>query len=111
MDLLTVVLRDAVREALVPGVRTLEIAAARALLGAEVPEPDPATVDDWSGRRRAAGWLLLNLLVGGVTALVVLVVVPTVVGFLLARWRSIPPLATGWAAAWAPPAALVLPVL
>jgi signal transduction histidine kinase len=109
--LLIVALGAAVGVALVPGVRTLEIAAARALLGAEVPEPDPGTVDDWSGRRRAAGWLLLNLLVGGLTALVVLVVVPTVVGFLLAPWRSIPPLATGWAAAWAPPAALVLPVL
>ena len=37
---------------LVPGVRTVEITAARALLGARIPEPDPATVDSWPARRR-----------------------------------------------------------
>jgi signal transduction histidine kinase len=109
--LLVVAFGAAVGVALVPGVRVLEIAAARALLGADVPEPDPASVDDWSGRRRAAGWLVLNLVVGGVAALLVLVVVPTVIGLLLAPWRAVPPLTTGWASAWAPLAAVVLPVL
>lgn len=35
----------AVGVTLVPGVRVLSITAARALLGADVPEPDPATID------------------------------------------------------------------
>ena len=35
----------AVGVALVPGVRALEITAARALLGAVVPDPDPGTLD------------------------------------------------------------------
>ena len=68
----------AVGVALVPGVRALEITAARALLGAVVPDPDPATLDAWPGRRRAAGWLLVNLAAGGLTALA-----------STARWSSI----------------------
>jgi signal transduction histidine kinase len=109
--MLLVALVAAVGVALVPGVRALEIAAARALLGADVPEPDPATVDDWPGRRAAAGWLLLNLLVGGVAALLVLITVPAAVGLVLAPWREMVPLPTGWAAAWGPLAAVALPVL
>ncbi|HZG89630.1 MAG TPA: histidine kinase [Pseudonocardia sp.] len=109
--LLSVALVAAVGVAVVPGVRSLEITAARALLGAEVPDPDPATVDAWPAQRRAGLWLVVNLLAGGITALVVLVVVPTTVGLLFAPWRDIAPLPPGWASAWAPPAGLLLPVV
>jgi signal transduction histidine kinase len=109
--LLLVATGAAVGVALVPGVRALEITAARSLLGAVVPDPDPATADAWSARRRAAGWLLLNMLAGAVTALLVLAVVPTTIGLLLAPWREVTPLPAGWASAWGPPVAVLLPVL
>lgn len=101
----------AVGVALVPGVRALEITAARALLGAAIPEPDPRTADGWPARRRAAGWLLVNLVAGGLTAVVVLLAVPTLVSFLVAPWRPVPSLPGGWAAAWAPLLAVALLVL
>ncbi len=109
--LMVVAIVAGVGVALVPGVRALEIAAANALLGARVPDPDPATEDAWPARRRAVGWLLVNLVVGGVTALVVLLVVPTAVGLLLGPWREFAPLPTGWAAAWMPLLAVALPVV
>ncbi len=109
--LLGVALAAAVGVALVPGVRSLEITAARALLGAEVPDPDPATVDAWPARRRAGLWLVVNLLAGGATALVILFVVPTTVGLLFAPWRDTAPLPSGWASAWAPPVGVLLPVV
>ncbi|WP_233160158.1 sensor histidine kinase [Pseudonocardia sp. MH-G8] len=97
--------------ALVPGVRALEITAARALLGATVPEPDPATADSWPARRRAAGWLLLNAAAGAVTALVTLTVVPTTIGFVFAPWLVLEPFPTGGRAWWLPPVGVALPVL
>lgn len=101
----------AVGVALVPGVRALEITAARALLGAVVPDPDPGTLDAWPGRRRAAGWLLVNLAAGGLTALVALAVLPASVGFLVAPWRELAPFPTGVAAAWLPVLGLALPIV
>ena len=101
----------AVGVALVPGVRALAITAARALLGAEVPEPDPETVDSWPARRRAAGWLLLNAAAGGLAALVTLVVAPTTIGFLFAPWLELPPFPSGGRAWWLPPVGLALPVV
>ena len=101
----------AVGVTLVPGVRSLAITAARALLGADVPEPYPATVDSWPGRRRAALWLLLNAAAGGLAALVTLVVVPTTIGFLLAPWTVLQPFPTGGRAWWLPPVGALLPVL
>ncbi|WP_246106238.1 sensor histidine kinase [Pseudonocardia kunmingensis] len=97
--------------ALVPGVRALAITAARALLGATVPEPDPATADSWPARRRAAGWLVLNAAAGAVTALVTLAVLPITIGFLFAPWLALRPFPTGGGAWWLPPVGLVLPVL
>ncbi|WP_308258081.1 sensor histidine kinase [Pseudonocardia lacus] len=108
--LMVVAVVAAVGVALVPGVRALEITAARALLGARVPEPDPATGDAWPARRRAALWLLVNMAVGGLVGLVVFFVVPGTVGLLLAPWMPMQPLPAGWAMAWGPVAALVLPV-
>jgi signal transduction histidine kinase len=101
----------AVGVTLVPGVRALAITAARTLLGADVPEPDPATADSWPGRRRAALWLLLNAAAGGLAALVTLAVVPTTIGFLFAPWLVLEPFPTGGRAWWLPPVAALLPVL
>jgi signal transduction histidine kinase len=101
----------AVGVTLVPGVRTLAITAARTLLGAEVPEPDPASIDSWPGRRRAALWLLLNAAAGGLAALVTLTVVPTTIGFLFAPWLALQPFPTGGRAWWLPLVAVLLPVL
>jgi signal transduction histidine kinase len=101
----------AVGVTLVPGVRALAITAARTLLGADVPEPDPATADAWPGRRRAAFWLLVNAAAGGLTAVVTLAVVPTTVGFLFAPWLALQPFPTGGRAWWLPSVGLLLPVL
>ncbi|MHA6621999.1 sensor histidine kinase [Pseudonocardia sp. DLS-67] len=101
----------AVGVTLVPGVRSLAITAARTLLAADVPEPDPATVDSWPGRRRAALWLLINAAAGGLTALVTLVVFPTTIGFLFAPWLVLEPFPTGGRAWWLPVVGAVLPVL
>ena len=97
--------------ALVPGVRALEVTAARALLDVELP--DPPAVDTWPARRRAAGWLAVNMVAGFLTVALLFVAVPTALTFLLAPWRAVPPLPTGLAAAWAPPLAplVVLGVL
>jgi signal transduction histidine kinase len=117
LDVLTLVLivvpaaGIAVGVALVPGVRALAITAARALLGGTVPEPDPATADSWPGRRRAAGWLLINAAAGGIAAAVTFVVVPSTIGFLFAPWLVLQPFPTGWRAWWLPPVGLLLPVV
>jgi signal transduction histidine kinase len=95
----------------VPGVRSLAITAARTLLDADVPEPDPATVDSWPGRRRAAVWLLLNAAAGGLAALVTLVVFPTTIGFLFAPWLVLQPFPTGGRAWWLPLVGALLPVV
>ena len=101
----------AVGVTLVPGVRALAITAARTLLGADVPEPDPASVDSWPGRRRAALWLLINAAAGGLTALVTLMVVPTTIGFFFAPWWALYPFPTGGRAWWLPLVGALLPVL
>jgi signal transduction histidine kinase len=101
----------AVGVALVPGVRALEITAARALLGAVVPEPAPGTQEAWAGRRRAAGWLLVNLAAGGLTALVTLAVLPVTIGFLVAPWRELAPFPTGVRGAWLPVLGPALPIV
>jgi signal transduction histidine kinase len=93
---------------LVPGVRALEVTAARALLGADVPDPDPATADSWPARRRAAAWLVVVVVAGCVVALATLIAVPTAVGFVVAPWVPLPGLDVGWRAAWAPPVGLLL---
>ncbi|TCK24978.1 sensor histidine kinase [Pseudonocardia endophytica] len=97
---LTVVVGVAV--AVVPGVRALEVTAARSLLGVTLPEPDPSTERDWSVRRRGALWLLLCMVLGGLGALLLLLGLPTAVGFLIAPWLPQPPLPTGADAWWAP---------
>ncbi|GAY10589.1 sensor histidine kinase [Pseudonocardia sp. N23] len=98
----------AVGVAFAPGVRALEVTAARALLDADVPDPGPPT---WPARRRAAGWLALVAATGTVAMLVTLVVVPSAIALVAAPWRATTPLPTGLAAAWCPVAGPALPVL
>ena len=96
---------------LVPGVRALEIAAARALLDARIPEPDPVTLDAWPARLRAALWLLLNLAVGAAAGVLTLLVVPLALGLLAAPWLET---AEGFLdlPRWVmPPLGVVVPVL
>jgi signal transduction histidine kinase len=91
--------------ALVPGVRALEVAAARVLLDVDLPAP---VGEGWSGRRRAAAWLLLNMLVGGVAALAILAALPYAAGMLVAPFSPLPPLPTGVRALWTPVVGLVI---
>ncbi len=93
--------------AVMPGVRALEVAAARALLGVTLPEPGPSTERDWSVRRRGAVWLLLCMVLGGAAALVLLLGLPTSLGLGLAPWLPQPSLPTGADAWWAPPLGVV----
>ena len=95
-----------VAAALVPGVRALEVTAARALLDVALPDPPP--VETWPVRRRAAGWLAVNMAAGFLTVALLVVAVPMAVTLLLAPWRAVPPLPSGLAAAWAPPLAPVV---
>ncbi|WP_181782759.1 histidine kinase [Pseudonocardia pini] len=92
--------------ALVPGVRELEVAAARALLDVDLPAP--TRPETWSGRRRAVGWLLVAMLLGGVTALSLLWSLPIAAAFLVAPWTALPLLPTGAGAWWAPIAGLAM---
>ncbi len=58
------------------GTRELEIAAARALLRADLPEPGPGGPLPLETRLRAALWFGMHLLVGAVIAAALLVAVP-----------------------------------
>lgn len=97
--------------AVVPGVRALEIAAARALLDVALDDPPPESAHGWPARRRGAAWLLLNMLVGGLVAALILWAVPTAAGLLIAPFRSLPPWPTGAAAWWTVPLGAALLVL
>ena len=103
--LLALATAAAVAVAFAPGVRALEVTAARALLDADVPDPGSPT---WPARRRAAGWLALVAVTGSVAILVTLVVIPSAVALVAAPWRETTPLPTGVAAAWCPVAGLAL---
>ncbi|GJF06543.1 sensor histidine kinase [Pseudonocardia sp. D17] len=111
--LLALAVAAGVAVAFAPGVRALEVTAARALLDAAVPGTGgrDATPTTWSARRRAAGWLALNVVAGAVTVLVTLVVVPTAIALVTAPWRDIAPLPAGAAAAWCPVAGVALVAL
>lgn len=117
LDLLTMVVLlvpatvGGIAVALVPGVRALEVTAARALLDTDVPDPEPDAARSWPARGRGAVWLVINMVLGGTIALLTLIALPTAALLLLAPWRDWPPLpgwaSAGWAAAWAPPAGVV----
>lgn len=69
------------------GTRTLEIAAARALLDADVPEPPP----DQSGvrletRLRGALWYAVHLIAGGLVGMALLMALPLALIFIAQRF-------------------------
>lgn len=91
-----------------PGVRELLVAAARALLDAELPVEPPAARVPFTARARAAGWLVLCAAFGAVGATAVLLAVPMTVALVTAPFEHHPPLPSGAAAWWAPPLGLLL---
>ncbi|MFP5072906.1 sensor histidine kinase [Pseudonocardia nantongensis] len=91
-----------------PGVRELLVAAARALLDADLPDEPPAATVPFGTRVRAAGWLVVCAAFGAVAATAVLLAVPMTVALIATPFERYPPLPTGTAAWWAPPLALLL---
>ncbi|WP_187776155.1 sensor histidine kinase [Antrihabitans cavernicola] len=67
----------------VSAARTLEVVAARAFLGVELPDPEPTTQGSWESRWRGALWYLITLALGSVVTIVVLYGVPTGLGALV----------------------------
>ncbi|WP_050802400.1 MULTISPECIES: histidine kinase [unclassified Pseudonocardia] len=92
-----------------PGVRELLIAAARALLGVDLPDDPAGSPVPLTTRIRAAGWLLVCTALGAVSAAALLVALPVTVALVATPWEQYPPLPTGLAAWWTAPLAL-LPV-
>ncbi|MEV8098074.1 histidine kinase [Kitasatospora sp. NPDC085879] len=90
---------------LVPTVRALESAAARALCaGAAAAELSVTPSRSWAARRRTATWFTLHLFLGGVASGMSLAVPPAVVGLLFmpnGAWRRL------WFGAHPPPAPLL----
>ncbi|MCW4353693.1 histidine kinase [Hoyosella sp. YIM 151337] len=96
-----------------PPVRQLEVAAARLLLGAEVP--DVRHPRSWDSRLRGLGWFVLNTVAGSMAALVLITGVPMAAGLFAfpfldgARLRygtaqdAVIEAGGGWSAAWAVP--------
>lgn len=95
--------------AMLPQVRSLEVSAARTLLGAALPDvPDPRS---WGSRRRGALWLLTLVVTGLVLTVALLYLVPLGVGLLAHPLTGQPELrwpgggdpmavGTGWRAWW-----------
>ena len=95
--------------AMLPQVRSLEVSAARTLLGASLPDvPDPRS---WGSRRRGALWLLTLVATGLVLTAALLYLVPLGVGLLAhpvtgqpeLRWPGggqVVRAGTGWRAWW-----------
>jgi signal transduction histidine kinase len=101
----------------IPGVRQVEAAAVRALLGTEVPDPPADPARPWPARWRTAAWFLLHLAAGGLVGLVTVVVPPAAVVLAAAPFRPVTTMELGtWAwdlprgpgAAWLVPLALAL---
>ncbi|GIJ79276.1 Histidine kinase [Micromonospora phaseoli] len=67
------------------GSRALEIAAVRGLLGVDLPEPVPGRRLDRETRLRAALWIGLHLLSGGLVVAALFSAVPLALGFILAQ--------------------------
>ncbi|GIH10021.1 histidine kinase [Rhizocola hellebori] len=82
--LLVVALVIAFVPAVLRGTRVLEVAAARSLLGVDLPEP--AAVLDRETRLRTALWFALHLLTGGLVGLVLLIALPMALVFLVSRF-------------------------
>ncbi|MFG3703983.1 sensor histidine kinase [Micromonospora sp. NPDC047670] len=64
------------------GPRALEIAAARALLGVDLPDPAPGHAADRETRLRSALWIGLHLLSGGLVVAALFSAVPMALAFI-----------------------------
>ncbi|MFI6262099.1 sensor histidine kinase [Micromonospora sp. NPDC051006] len=82
VGLLVVAVLIAVVPLLLDGSRALEIAAARALLGVELPDSAPGHRGDRETRLRAALWIAVHLTVGGLLMLALLSAVPLALAFI-----------------------------
>jgi signal transduction histidine kinase len=99
--------------ALLPEVRSVEVATARTLLALDLP--DVTHPGDWGSRRRGASWLVVLVVLGLVVATGLLYLLPTGVGLLAHPFGGDDTIGvpggtfstgSGWDAAW-----LVLPGL
>ncbi|KGN37982.1 sensor histidine kinase [Knoellia subterranea] len=93
--------------ALLPEVRPVEVATARALLGLDLPDVTHPT--DWTSRRRGALWLAFLAALGLVVAVGVLYLLPTGVGLVAHPFTGAETIGmpgadfrtgSGWGAAW-----------
>lgn len=93
--------------ALLPEVRSVEVATARSLLGLDLPDVTDPT--DWPSRRRGAVWLALLTAVGLVVAVGVLYLLPSGVGLVAHPFTGADQVAvpggalrtgSGWRASW-----------
>lgn len=84
--LLAVTLLIGVTPAFLAGVRSLEISAAREILGAEVPLPTGAV--SAATRFRSALWYVVHLVSGGLLAAVLFIALPTGLIFIVQRFGS-----------------------
>ncbi|WP_076473776.1 sensor histidine kinase [Micromonospora avicenniae] len=67
---------------LLDGSRALEIAAARALLGVDLPDPAPTHRADRETRLRATLWIATHLVIGGLLIVALLMAVPMALAFI-----------------------------
>ncbi|MCW6011109.1 two-component sensor histidine kinase [Micromonospora sp. CPCC 205371] len=84
----------AVVPAFLSGTRTLEIAAARALLGVDLPDPPPGAATRET-RVRGALWYAVHLLAGGAVGAALLVALPMALVFLVQRLGVAPEATAG----------------
>ncbi|MEU5941903.1 histidine kinase [Micromonospora sp. NPDC047548] len=68
------------------GSRALEIAAARALLGVSLPEPAAGHPADRETRLRAALWIALHMIVGGLVMFALISALPMALAFIAAQF-------------------------
>ncbi|MGI5525660.1 histidine kinase [Micromonospora sp. CA-259024] len=80
--LLVIAVLIAVVPLLLDGSRALEIAAVRALLGVDLPEPAPGHHGDRETRLRSALWIATHLIVGGLVMLALFSTLPMALTFI-----------------------------
>ncbi|GAB3945049.1 hypothetical protein GCM10027614_36200 [Micromonospora vulcania] len=80
--LLVIALLIAVVPLLLDGSRALEIAAVRALLGVDLPEPTPGHHGDRETRLRSALWIATHLIIGALVMVALITAVPMALAFI-----------------------------
>ncbi|SCE78696.1 Signal transduction histidine kinase [Micromonospora coriariae] len=80
--LLVIALVIAVVPLLLDGSRALEIAAVRALLGVDLPDPAPGHSGDRDTRLRSALWIATHLIIGALVMVALITAVPMALAFI-----------------------------